>query len=147
MTKMQSVEDFRYGCKLLLHRADHGAADPDLVHYWGGYSFHQYAKWRWYFRYRQALLQVQHPRRYVELVQFKYEYVPPKAQQLKRLVDKKRAAKAKHTHYRNQIELARQHWNEIFPIEDHPDYIRAVKKLEEKKALIIDLESQIEALT
>ena len=92
-------------------------------------------------------MQVQHPRKRVEFVPFSYEYVPPKEQQIKRLTDKMRAAKAKHTHYMKQIELAKAHWNEIFPIEEHPDYIRAKAKVEQKEALVIELENQIAELT
>ncbi|MDV7392136.1 hypothetical protein RZS08_12305, partial [Arthrospira platensis SPKY1] len=90
--------------------------------------------------------QVKYPKRYVELVPFKYEYVQPKDQQIKRLTDKMRAAKAKRTHYMRQIELARKHWDQIFPIEEHPDYIRVMEKVEQKQALIIELETQIGAL-
>lgn len=147
MKGIMTVENFRYGCKILLHRRDHITTGSKLMHYWDGYNFAQYNKWRWYFRYRQALLQGQYPKRYVELVPFRYDYVPPKEQQIKRLTDKMRAAKAKRTHYMKQIELAKAHWNEIFPIEEHPDYIRAMAKIEQKEALVIELENQIAELT
>lgn len=147
MKEIATVANFRYGCKILLHHKVNMTADPELKHHWDGYSYEQYNKWGWYFRYRQALLQVQYPKRYVELVPFRYEYVPPKEQQIKRLTDKMRAAKAKHTHYMKQIELAKAHWNEIFPIEEHPDYIRAMAKIEQKEALVIELENQIAELT
>lgn len=141
-----NVAGFKYGCKILLHHAQHGASDPELMHFWDCYNYELYCKWQWYFRYRQALLQVQHPKRYVELVPFKYPYVPPKDQLIKRLQDKLRAAKSNHTQLTNKINLAKDHWNQLFPIEDDPDYIWAMEKVNQKYAIIQDLEQRLRLL-
>ena len=141
-----NTANFRYGCKILLHCTTHIAAEPELKHFWDGYSYECFNKWQWYFRYRQALLQVQYPKRYVELVTFNYEYIAPKEQQLKRLKDKLTSAKALHTSWMRKMELAKEHWNEIFPIEEHPDYIRAMAKVQQKQALAIELENKIAVL-
>lgn len=140
------VNDLRYGCKILLHRSSSMASEPELKHYWTGFKFECYNKWRWYFRYRCALLQVQYPKRYAEFVSFNFEYQPPINEIRKRLIDRQRSAKAKVTEFANKIELAKKHWNQLFPIEEDDLYKRAMGKVESKKKEVIELQNQIDAL-
>ena len=94
---MISVEDKKYGCQIRIHRKDYYCSEPNLVLRWEGYSFQQYNKWQWYFRYRAALEQVKHPRNFVELAQFSYEYVPEQEELKRRMKNKLIAKKAKLT--------------------------------------------------
>lgn len=143
---MTHVNDLRYGCKILLHRYVFIGSEPELKHYWSGFKFETYNKWKWYFRYRCALLQVQYPKRFVELVPFNFEYQLPADQIRKRLTDRQRSAKAKITEFTNKIELAKKHWNKLFPIEDDDLYQRAMAKVEVKRREVVELQNQIDAL-
>jgi len=144
--KITHVSDFRFGCKILLHWGDMISSEPQLKNYWTNFRFENYMKWQWYFRYRCALLQVQHPKKYVELVPFKFEYQPPNDEIRKRLTDRQRSAKAKVTEFTNKIELAKKQWNKLFPIEEDDLYKRAMARIEEKNQQIIELQNQIDEL-
>ena len=48
----------RYGCTILLHRLPFAASDPEPIMIWEGLSFETYGKFKWYFRYRAALIQI-----------------------------------------------------------------------------------------
>jgi hypothetical protein len=107
---------------------------------WLGLTWEVRCKWAWYFRYRTALLQVQHPRLEVEMTWGK----TPKAnyEELER-VNNIRAKKAKITETSNKLAKAREGWKQLFPIETHPSYQKAMAKLERLKAELADLERQV----
>jgi uncharacterized coiled-coil protein SlyX len=44
-----------------------------LVKVWEGYTFDQIMKWKWYFKYRAALIQVQNPKADVNFIIFDYQ--------------------------------------------------------------------------
>jgi len=33
------------------------------------------------------------------------------------------------TKFKNKLEVVKSNWNELFPIEDHPDYVKVMNKL------------------
>ena len=84
---MANTWDFnkKFGCQILLHRGKSHESGAESHYFVKGLSFDLFTKYRWYFRYRAALLQVQYPMRYVELRQFDYEHKPEKAELRKRL--------------------------------------------------------------
>lgn len=84
-------------------------------------------KWRWYFEYRAALLKVKYPRHQVELYSGTMEPSKVQLERIKR--NQEIARKGRITKLKNKIvkiELAiksmRENWNELFPVEAHPDY-------------------------
>jgi hypothetical protein len=88
-----------------------------------------FQRWKWYFKYRAALLRVKNPKAYIDYVHGPYEYILPENQYKKKLENNIKAAKSKLTEYSNKIARAKANWSEIFPIEDHPGW----KKTKEKK--------------
>lgn len=97
------IADKRFGCKILLHNSKGKGAEPKKMHFWTGLKFDIYNKYRWYFRYRTALLQVQYPMRFVELETFQYDYIPTEIELRKRLKDKITGNKAKLTIWKNKV--------------------------------------------
>lgn len=94
---------------------------------WDDMRFETRNKWDWYFRYRAALAQVQHPRAYVE---FAWGHGEPTAHtkvqmELNRISAKRR----KITEYRNKLTKAEANWNSLFPIQEDQLYQRAVHKI------------------
>lgn len=136
----------RYGCKIILHRQTFQGAEGKLMHFWKDLPFKTYMKFQWYFQYRAALIKVQNPKLFVEICPFQYDYVPSKVQQLKRLQDKLKSAKAKRTEWANKVERYKAEWNRLFPVEEDPIYQAAMIKINEKEQSIIDFETQINAL-
>ena len=140
---MINVADKKYGCKILLHRTGSYSYDPKLMGYWTDLRFELALKYKQYFRYRAALVQVQNPRLYVELVFFDFDYIPKHEEIKKRLLNKLKDAKARRTRWNNEVAQYKAHWSSLFPIEDDPSYIKALSKIQAKEKSIIDLENQI----
>lgn len=147
------VDQKRYGCKIILHKAKNESANRELLRYWNGFRFRTYMKWRWYFRYLVAKYQVQHPTYYVEWVEFGYDYVEPKEEARKRITNKIRSAKAKITQWTGKIEqfleeYEKQQAKVLFPVpvSENKDYKATLKKLEQKKKDLATLEEQLTKL-
>lgn len=95
-------------------------------------------KWRWYFKYRAALLQVKNPKRLVRMRIDSYDYVPPKDILEKRLKNILKGAKAQLTKTLKKLEKAKHTASEqsLFPeqlIENSPLYPKVLKKIELQK--------------
>lgn len=69
----------KYGCAIMLHRLPFYASDPELMLAWENLPFQTYGKFKWYFRYRAALIQVQHPKRFVEIRETRQPINPKEA--------------------------------------------------------------------
>lgn len=86
-------------------------------------------RWQWYFDYRMSLLKVQNPRAFVFLEQGCYDYVLPRDQYLAKVKNTYIGHKRMLSIFNNKLAELRHNWNELFPLEDHPDW----KKICEKK--------------
>ncbi|ARK13024.1 hypothetical protein A6C57_23295 [Fibrella sp. ES10-3-2-2] len=136
------VDFKRFGCKVLLHRFDHHSSDYTLLHYWKDFNFHQFNKWKWFFRYRAALAQVKHPTRFVEIATFSYTYVPSAEELRKRLKDRLTAKKAKLTTYLNKLAAYEKAWTSMFPITDDIPYQLALAKIEKVRRELDEMQRE-----
>ena len=100
-------------------------------------------KWKWYFDYRAALYKVQHPKHRVDLVTGSYDYVPPASVAIRNRQNKIIGKKRVISKYRNKIQMARNEWNELFPIEEYPLYKKALAKIERTQKELDNLIAQI----
>lgn len=82
-------------------------------------------KYDWYFKYREALVRIQNPKFYTDLIIVAYDAPIETIEQieLKRAKDKLKAAKAKVTKISNRMELFKSEYNSSFPIQEDPIYI------------------------
>jgi hypothetical protein len=81
-------------------------------------------KYDWYFKYREALVRIEKPKNYTELIIVAYDAPQKTIQQIeeKRKKDKIIAAKARITKIKNRIDLFRSEYNSLFPIKEDPIY-------------------------
>lgn len=100
----------------------------------------QASKWRWYFRYRQALLQVKYPRYTVELAWGQQD--PCIRTEKHRLTNAIRGKKAKITESKNKLQRAIREWDEIFPIEQDPLYPKVLDKIARLEKELVELEQE-----
>lgn len=116
---------------------------------WDGLSNQLMIKYRWYFEYRQALLKVKYPRKKVDMVHFRYqpETVSEKEQAATRLNNLIVARKRKITEITRKIEEAKSSWTELFPLEDHPNYQRAMDKLCRLKSEQAEYQTKLDVLS
>ena len=128
---MEGVGDFRWVIKISLHRNTYKASDAKVMYYKKDLTFELFNRWKWFFRYRAALIQVQHPKQFVELEFIKVKFTPDLQVLLKRAKDKFIGAKATLTKYQNKKQEMEDSWNELFPIEQHPKYMFVMDKIDE----------------
>lgn len=128
---MEGVGDFRWVIKISLHRNTYKASDAKVMYYKKDLQFELFMRWKWFFRYRAALIQVQHPKQFVELEFIKVKFTPDLQVLLKRAKDKFIGAKATLTKYQNKKQEMEDSWNELFPIEQHPKYMFVMDKIDE----------------
>lgn len=128
--------EYRYWVVIKLMTKEHNG-DIVQVLRWDELTFAVRLKWDWYFRYRAALLKVQHPKMWVNFSDGNMEYreIPQEELNRKRLIPKK----AQLTKWRNLLRQAEQNWTSMFPIEEDEDYIKALCKVK-------NLEKEIEEL-
>lgn len=135
----------RWGCWIKIHRCTFPCSDAKLAHHWTGYRFDNFMRWKWYFRYRAALLQVQNPKCYIEMKEYQYDVELDKKEAERHHRAKLTAARRKLTEAINKVERGKKEWNKLFSFEEYPDYQRASEIIEGYKARIVRLEEEINA--
>jgi hypothetical protein len=106
------------------------------------FPFEPFMKWKWYFDYRAALYKVQHPKYRVDLMTGSYNYVLAPEVAFLTLKNKIIAKKRVISKYRNQIQMAKNEWNELFPIEEYPLYKKARAKINRTQTELDNLMAQ-----
>lgn len=132
--------------------ARHQDAEPVEVLRWDGYSVEMLSRWRWYFRYREALLVLKHPKAAaIETKTFATEaHGQSRIHQLTSRVSARQGLLTKHlnkiTEARERYEEANRRLSPLFewpPFETLPDYC----KVEEKtRRLTAELEAALSDL-
>ena len=136
----------RYGVKITLYHSRQRSPISENLYYNKGFIFENFQKWKWFFRYRAALLQVHYKDKFIELEYFSYKEVPTKQKEIKRISNKLKGAKATATKNRNKMNRIEKNWNQIFPFDSHPDYLRAEKKVSDYEKKVIELENELASL-
>jgi len=117
----------------------------ETIYYRTDLPFNIFNKWQWYFKYREALYRIKNPRYYIELSMGSYDYVPPKEEVIKILINKIRAKKGKITEYKTKIRIAEQTWDEMFSIAENDLFKKAKAKIERYQIELTELEIELMA--
>ena len=129
----------RFFVKIKYNKDSKYSTLSEVVYYKNDMTFEFFIRWQWYFKYREALLRVQNPHAFIELTHGGYEYILPEDIYIKKVHNLLIAAKRKRTEFKNQIDNARKYWNELFPIEEHPKWIKVQEKLRYYEERVISL--------
>jgi hypothetical protein len=112
---------------------------------WEGLRFELRSKYSWYFTYRAALLQVKYPRCFID---FSFGSKAMEGNALKlNLENKIRAVKCKLTKFKNLIKNAEKYWDQLFPIQDDPNYKEALQIIKELENNLQTLITQSQNIT
>lgn len=107
---------------------------------WDGLRFELRMKYDWYFKYRAALCQVKYPKYDVEL---RWGNEPATPKRMNYVIKNKITAKKRViTEIENKLRKAESSWVEIFPIDEHPHYIKAKGKLARLKMELKAMEEE-----
>lgn len=101
----------------------------EVVEYlsWSGLVWELRLKYDWYFKYRAALLQVKYPKFEIQTT---WGNEPAGGKTLEKIrKDKISGKKATITKHKNSLKKVKDNWASLFPIEDDPDYQRAIEKI------------------
>lgn len=89
-----------------------------------------FQKWKWYFEYRAALLRVKFPKAYIKLETGPYEYTLPEDKYRQKVKNQYLSDKRQLTKFQNKLNSISKNWNELFPIEQNPNWKKISEKLE-----------------
>lgn len=104
--------------------------------HWKGYTIDQFSKWKWYFKYRAALLKVQNPKFYVEEIWGAENAIGPSKEFLekKNLKNKISTSRRMITKLSNSISSYEEAQNKkLFPDFENKNYQKAILKLDNYK--------------
>lgn len=139
------VDNKRYNAVIKLYDTPYKSSGAHLITGWTNLRFSTFVRFKWYFRYRAALVQVEHPKQFVELFEWSVIVDEDENEKRRHLRAKITSAKAKVTEISNKIERAKQQWQSLlFPIENEPAYISAMEKLNQKKFDVVRLTAEYE---
>lgn len=110
---------------------------------WTDLRFELRTKWDWYFKYRAALLRVQHPRFYIE--ETYGHQVATKRTESQVLESRLRAKKAKITEITNKIQKYKDQYSELFPITEDYAYQIAIERLSRLKSELWKMQTELDA--
>ncbi len=103
--------------------------------YWNGYTLQQHVRWKWYFKYRAALLRIKYPKSHIEESWGHYEPKEKKSQ-IKVLKGRITAKKRTLTKWKNKMDKYLKGMEEhnktvIIPFNpnDDPNYKPALEKI------------------
>ncbi|WP_121667307.1 hypothetical protein [Mesonia aquimarina] len=104
--------------------------------YWNGFNLHEFVRWKWYFKYREALLRVKYPKHFFDINSGFYFPEKPKDEK-KVLKNKITSAKRNLTKWKNKLNKYKEtvlHENKSRLIkksfDDDPNYEKAILKIE-----------------
>lgn len=137
-----TLADKAWGVKIVLHHSTGHCAQRDTVYYNKGFRFQCFMKWKWYFRYRAALFQVQNPKWCVELVTFDYEMKSTNMQIEKRRKDIIAARRRKLTIAKNRLAEYKNTYKGLFPLSEDPDYIKSLQIVTNYEARLNEAEDE-----
>ena len=130
-----------FGFMIKVYNGEYPTSGIKEVYRWNNYKFNQFIKWKWYFEYRVALLRVKYPRNHIDARQFDEPLTYKTKMEI--LKSKISSQKGQVTKIKNAIKKYEQHWDELFPIEEDLNYIKAKNKLIEAKNKLDELISDI----
>lgn len=141
------LQDVTVRVSYLINIPSEGVLERKIVeqYQWYYMSSDIVKRWHWYFKYRAALLQVKYPKFIVELSSTTSD-IKSKTQQINLIERKIKAKKSKVTEFRNKAESIRASHKELFPVEDHPAYIKFIEIERIKRAELQELESVLSKL-
>lgn len=87
-----------------------------------------FQRWKWYFEYRAALLRVKYPKAFIQLSHGPYMYQYPEDLYKVKVRNRYRSDKTQLTKLNNMIVAVQKNWNELFPIEENPNYTKLMDK-------------------
>ncbi|MDR2207152.1 MAG: hypothetical protein LBE36_13470 [Flavobacteriaceae bacterium] len=118
----------------------------ELMYFKDDMKFDLFMKWQWYFKYREALIRVAHPRWYVDIDMGSYDYVPKIEEEITRLKNKIKAAKSKITEWSNKLSEVENNWDKLFAITEDERYHNTINKINEKRFNLKNLEEELKQL-
>src|SRR5690606_9308784 len=134
MENLQTTYSKQYGMVIKLYDSPFPNGTVIQLLSWGGFTFEQFMRWQWYFRYREALLQVAYPKNSVERIQTVEELSEKNKQNL--IKAKQTSLKAKITKYKNryksflqEFENYKSNYSGLFPIEQEANYLMYTNSL------------------
>lgn len=112
---------------------------------WSDLPQQTYIKFFWYFKYRSALLQIKYPKCEIRCNWGVYTE-PSKKSQTIILQNKIISRKRKVTEMKNRLLKLTSQWNELFPYQEDPLYIKFMERMNKAEDELSDFTKELELL-
>jgi hypothetical protein len=130
----------RFWVKILGYPAGLHNSQPQLLHRWDGLPYQVRLRWDWFFRYKAARFQVEHPHWCIELSHGRIDHIMTDEEAAaKALADKLQAAKGRYTKILNRVSAFRAEYTGLFYIEEDPVYQKLIGLLSKAIANLNEL--------
>jgi len=151
LSKLTGSEKFyvvRMAIKIWRYDGVNDYGKRTLIYENDGFSISLFQRWKWFFRYRQAIEQVKTPKQLVQIESISYAPINADEIRLKVLRNKLIAAKADVTKVSNSIKNGIKIYSEtsLFSYEQDPEYKKAIDYLNKKEQLVLQIETEIHQL-
>lgn len=133
-----AVTDYLHWVKIVVK--DERFNDVETI-VWKDLPWATRTKFNWYFKYRAALITVKNPRYKVEMFWGNYLAISKEAKEAKDRRNKIAGKKATITKWKNKVELYKNNYTEIFPIETDKRYLSATCRIAREEAELKQLEN------
>ena len=137
------VEDININLYYFKIDVIHNGVTIECLH-WLGLPYYLRVKYDWYFNYRAALLRVKYPRYRHAIVMGSYQKEIKDLIKIKEIQLKKAITIV--TTYEKNLELYRQSYSALFPIEDDPNYKKALQVLDNKRENVNKIKRELNQL-
>lgn len=112
--------------------------------FWNDLPFYIRTKYDWYFEYRAALLRIKYPRYRHSITMGSY---PKETKDIIKIMERRlKKAIARVSITERNLELYRLMYRELFPIEDDPDYQKALQVLDNKRENVNKIKKELNQL-
>lgn len=135
----------RFHVAVITYEKHHGA-HRDVIRRWDNLRFDLLTKYEWFFRHVAAKFQLSNPQKVVYFSYYRTVANNPINIERKQIQDKIINLKGRITKDKNNLQKAIEAWNQLFPIEQDPQYQKAIQIIAGKEDRLKALEFQLNTM-
>ena len=135
----------RFHVAIVTYEQHHGA-HRDVIRRWDNLRFDLLSKYQWYFRHVAAKFQLTNPCKTIYFSYYRTVVGDTINAERKQIQDKIINLKGRITKDKNNLQKAQDAWNQLFPIEQDPQYQKAIQTITSKEDRLKSLEFQLSTI-
>ena len=142
---IQDLATVRFHVAIVSYELHHGS-HREVIRRWDNLRFELLSKYEWYFRHIAAKYQLANPQKVVYFSYYRTVVGHTINTEKKQIEDKIINLKGRITKDKNNLKKAVEFWNQLFPIEQDPQYQKAIQAITAKEDRLKSLKFQLTTL-